>query len=218
MSQSLLSQFGTATERVKKAILAIKNGEGVLVVDDENRENEGDFIFSAETLTESQMALMIREGSGIVCLCLEEEKVNQLGLPMMVEHNTSTNRTGFTISIEAAQGVTTGVSAADRVQTIKTAIKEDSVPSDLNRPGHVFPLKANAEGVLARRGHTEASIDLMKLANQKPYGVLCEMTNPDGTMSRLPEIINFAEKNNMIVLSIEDIVQYLTEVAVLSCA
>ncbi len=154
------------------------------------------------------MAIMIRECSGIVCLCLTEERVEQLELPMMVENNTSANQTGFTVTIEAAKGVTTGVSAADRVTTIKAAIADNAKPADLSRPGHVFPLKANPDGVLARRGHTEATIDLMRLSGLKPYGVLCELTNPDGTMARLPEVIAFGKKFNMPVLTIEDLAAY----------
>ncbi|QSH59184.1 3,4-dihydroxy-2-butanone-4-phosphate synthase [Photobacterium damselae subsp. damselae] len=208
MNQSLLAQFGTPFERVEIALNAIRQGKGVLVVDDEDRENEGDIIFAAETLTSQQMAIMIRACSGIVCLCLTEERTKQLELPMMVENNTSANQTGFTVTIEAAKGVTTGVSAADRVTTVKAAIADNAQPSDLNRPGHVFPLKANSNGVLGRRGHTEATIDLMRLAGLKPYGVLCELTNPDGTMARLPEVINFGEKFDMPVLTIEDLVAY----------
>lgn len=208
MNQSLLAQFGTPFKRVEIALNAIRQGKGVLVVDDEDRENEGDIIFSAETLTSQQMAIMIRECSGIVCLCLTEERTKQLELPMMVENNTSANQTGFTVTIEAAEGVTTGVSAADRVTTVKAAIADNAQPSDLNRPYYVFPLKANSNGVLGRRGHTEATIDLMRLAGLKPYGVLCELTNPDGTMARLPEVINFGEKFDMPVLTIEDLVAY----------
>ncbi|AJR05933.1 3,4-dihydroxy-2-butanone-4-phosphate synthase [Photobacterium gaetbulicola] len=208
MNQSLLAPYGSAFERVEAGLEAIRQGRGVLVVDDEDRENEGDIIFAAETLTSEQMALMIRECSGIVCLCLTDERVKQLDLPMMVENNTSANQTGFTVTIEAAKGVTTGVSAADRVTTIKAAIADNAVPADLSRPGHVFPLKANPEGVLARRGHTEATVDLMRLSGMKPYGVLCELTNPDGTMARLPEVIEFGKLHNMPVLTIEDLAAY----------
>ncbi|WP_311568256.1 3,4-dihydroxy-2-butanone-4-phosphate synthase [Photobacterium arenosum] len=208
MNQSLLSPFGTAFERVEIGIRAIREGRGVLVVDDEDRENEGDIIFAADSLTTEQMALMIRECSGIVCLCLTQDRVEQLALPMMVDNNTSVNQTGFTVTIEAAKGVTTGVSAADRVTTIKAAIADDAQPGDLHRPGHVFPLKANSEGVLGRRGHTEATIDLMRLAGKKPFGVLCELTNPDGTMARLPEVISFGKRHDMPVLTIEDLAAY----------
>jgi 3,4-dihydroxy 2-butanone 4-phosphate synthase len=208
MNQSLLSRFGTAFERVETALDSLRRGRGILVTDDENRENEGDLIFAAETLTEAQMALLIRECSGIVCLCLTDEKVNTLELPMMVGHNSSRYQTAFTVSIEATEGVTTGVSAADRVMTIKAAIADDAVPADLSHPGHVFPLRARPGGVLERPGHTEATVDLMRLAGMKPYGVLCELTNPDGTMARLPEIIAFADTEGIPVLTVEDVMHY----------
>lgn len=208
MNQSILSQFGNSTERVENALRALRNGRGVLVSDDENRENEGDMIFSAESLTNAQMAMLIRECSGIVCLCLPEEKVQELQLPMMVENNNSQFQTAFTVSIEAANGVTTGVSAADRVTTVKAAIADDAEPADLCQPGHVFPLRARSGGVLERGGHTEATVDLMRLAGLKPCGVLCELTNDDGTMMRLPEVVNFAEKHVMPVLTIQDLIDY----------
>ena len=199
---------GTSEERVKIALNAIKEGNGVLVTDNEDRENEGDMIFSAENLTEKQMALLIREGSGIVCLCLTPEKCDELELPMMVENNTSAYGTGFTISIEAAEGVATGVSAADRVTTVKAAANPDAKPEDLSHPGHVFPLRAKAGGVLERDGHTEATIDLMKLAGLNPAGVLCEVTLPNGTMARMPDVIEFSKEHDMPVVTIEDIIKY----------
>ncbi len=208
MNQNSLSTFGNPIERVEKGLLALKEGRGVLVTDNEHRENEGDLIFSAEHLTDSQMAMLIRECSGIVCLCLTEEKISQLDLPMMVVENSSRFQTGFTITIEAAEGVTTGVSAADRVTTVKAAIADGAKPCDLHRPGHVFPLRAKAGGVLERDGHTEATVDLMILAGLKPFGVLCEVTNPDGTMARLPEIIDLGNKHDMPVLTVDDIIQY----------
>ncbi|HWR44249.1 3,4-dihydroxy-2-butanone-4-phosphate synthase [Sporomusa sp.] len=208
MNQILLTQFGDYQERVERALNALRNGRGVLVTDDEQRENEGDIFFAAESLTEKQMAMLIREGSGIVCLCLPEEKVQALDLQMMVDNNSSHFQTAFTVSVEAASGVTTGVSAADRVATIKAAIAADACPEHLRRPGHVFPLKARAGGVLERPGHTEANVDLMRLAGLSPYGVLCELTNPDGTMARLPEIVAFAEQSNMPVVTVEDIIKY----------
>lgn len=179
-----------------------------MVLDDENRENEGDMVFAAETITVEQMALTIRHGSGIVCLCLTDERRQQLELPMMVENNSSQFKTGFTVTIEAAHGVTTGVSAADRVTTIRAAVADGAVPADLNRPGHVFPLRAQNGGVLTRRGHTEASVDLATLAGLKPYGVLCELTNDDGSMARAPEVIVFAKAHDMPVVTIDDLVQY----------
>ena len=189
MNQNLLLQFGNPFQRVERALAALRMGKGALVTDDENRENEGDLIFPAETLTTEQMAMLIRECSGIVCLCLTDEKASKLDLPLMVENNSSRYGTAFTVSIEAADGVTTGVSAADRVTTIRAAIADDASPADLSRPGHVFPLRARPGGVLERGGHTEAVVDLMRLAGLRPYGVLCELTNPDGTMARLPRII-----------------------------
>ncbi|MCG6187182.1 3,4-dihydroxy-2-butanone-4-phosphate synthase [Maribellus maritimus] len=198
-------------ERVENAINKLKSGKGILLVDDEDRENEGDIIFSAERMTEANMALMIRECSGIVCLCLTPEKSKSLQLRQMVEHNSSKNQTAFTISIEAKEGVTTGVSAKDRIHTIKTAIAKNAKPSDLAHPGHVFPLTACEKGVFERRGHTEGSVDLVKLSGLGDTAVLCELTNQDGTMARLPEIIDFAEKHDMSVVTIEDIIQYRTQ-------
>lgn len=184
MNQSLLTRFGDSQQRMSAALQALREGGGVLLVDDEERENEGDLIYSTEHLNTEQMALMIRECSGIVCLCLPGEKIDALGLPPMTAHNNSRNQTAFTVSIEARDGVTTGVSAADRVRTIKTAADPESEPDQLCSPGHVFPLRA------------------------KPDGVLCELTNQDGTMAKLPEIVAFAEKHHLVVISIEDIAQY----------
>ncbi|OEC88356.1 MULTISPECIES: 3,4-dihydroxy-2-butanone-4-phosphate synthase [Methanobacterium] len=212
MNQNLLAQFGNSVERVENALNSLRCGQGIIVTDDEQRENEGDIIFAAESLNEAQMAMLIRECSGIVCLCLNEEKVHELGLPMMVENNSSRFKTAYTISIEAAEGVTTGVSAADRVKTVKTAIADDAQPEDLHHPGHMFPLRARPGGVLERRGHTEAVVDMMGLAGLKPYGVLCELTNPDGTMARMPEIVDFAVKHGMPVVTVEDLVNYRKQV------
>ncbi|WP_019614572.1 3,4-dihydroxy-2-butanone-4-phosphate synthase [Psychromonas ossibalaenae] len=211
MSQSLLTQFGDVSQRVINAVESIKNGQGVLVVDDEDRENEGDFIFAADSLTTEQMAMMIREGSGIVCLCLTEQTTRHLDLPQMVGCNTSQNNTAYTVSIEAASGVTTGVSAQDRVTTIKAAVKSGAQAQDLSRPGHVFPLKAHRGGVLSRRGHTEAAVELAKLGGRTAAGVICELTNPDGTMARLPEVVKFAKAHGMPVVSIDDLVNYITQ-------
>ncbi|WP_261666952.1 3,4-dihydroxy-2-butanone-4-phosphate synthase [Erwinia mallotivora] len=208
MNQSLLSEFGTPEQRVESAIAALRDGMGVMVLDDEDRENEGDMIFAAETITVEQMALTIRHGSGIVCLCLTEERRQQLELPMMVDNNTSAFGTGFTVTIEAAKGVTTGVSAQDRVTTIRAAIADNAKPGDLNRPGHVFPLRAQNGGVLTRGGHTEGTVDLVTLAGFKPAGVLCELTNDDGSMAHAPQVIAFAKQHNMPVVTIDDLVAY----------
>ncbi|MEE3879190.1 3,4-dihydroxy-2-butanone-4-phosphate synthase [Vibrio sp. YYF0003] len=205
---SLLAEFGDPITRVENALTALQEGRGVLLLDDEDRENEGDIIYSVEHLTNEQMALMIRECSGIVCLCLTDTQADKLELPPMVVNNNSANQTAFTVSIEAKVGVTTGVSAADRVTTIKTAANPHAKPEDLARPGHVFPLRARPGGVMTRRGHTEGTIDLMQMAGLQPAGVLCEVTNPDGTMAKTPELIAFGRLHNMPVLTIEDMVAY----------
>jgi len=208
MNQSLLATFGDSEARLEAALASLRRGSGVLVVDDESRENEGDLIFPAQTLDTAQMALLIRECSGIVCLCLTDEKADALDLPPMVAANTSRHGTAFTVTIEAAEGVTTGVSAADRVRTVQAAAAPGARPGDLHRPGHVFPLRARPGGVLERPGHTEATVDLMRLAGLEPCGVLCELTNPDGSMARLPEIVAFAESSGLPVLAVADLVRH----------
>lgn len=209
MSVNLLETFGKdAIERVDAALAAMRKGRGVLVVDNADRENEGDLIFAAETMTIEQMAFMIRECSGIVCLCIKRDVADKLNLPMMVTNNTSTYGTAFTISIDAAEGVSTGVSAHDRIMAIKAVLNDDAKPSDLAHPGHMFPLVARSNGVLERDGHTEASVDLARLAGFKPAGVLCELCAPDGDMARLPRVCAFAQLHDMTVVSIEDIIEY----------
>jgi 3,4-dihydroxy 2-butanone 4-phosphate synthase len=206
---SELVQFGVSfKERVDKAVELLKQGKGILLVDDDDRENEGDIIYAASNMSVSDMALMIRECSGIVCLCLTPERAEMLKLRPMVSNNSSKNQTAFTISIEAKEGVTTGVSAADRVQTIRVATAKDAKPEDLAHPGHVFPLIAKSGGVFERRGHTEGSVDLVRLAGLGDAAVLCELTNLDGTMARMPEIAAFAQQHGMTVVSIEDLYQY----------
>lgn len=190
------------------AIESLRQGSGIVVTDDADRENEGDLIFAADSLTVPQMAMLIRECSGIVCLCLTEEKARQLDLPPMVAKNTCKNGTAFTVTIEAAEGVTTGVSAADRVTTVKTAAAPQAKPCDLARPGHVFPLIAKPGGVLARRGHTEATVDFTRLAGYSPCGVLCELTNPDGTMAKGAQIEAFAAQNGFPLVTVEALAAY----------
>lgn len=209
MSVNLLETFGNdAIERVEAALAAMRKGRGVLVVDNADRENEGDLIFAAETMTIDQMAFMIRECSGIVCLCIKQDVADKLRLPMMVSNNTSTYGTAFTISIDAAEGVTTGVSAHDRIMAIKAVLNDDAKPSDLAHPGHMFPLVARSNGVLERDGHTEASVDLARLAGFKPAGVLCELCAPDGDMARLPRVCAFGQLHDLTVVTIEDIIEY----------
>lgn len=195
-------------QRLQAALEALRTGEGVLVLDDEDRENEADIIYAAESCTEAQMARLIRDGSGIVCLCLTAEACARLDLPPMCAQNTNRQQTAFTVSIEAAEGVTTGVSAADRLRTVQTAIQPQARPADLRRPGHVFPLRAQPGGVLERRGHTEAVIDLMRLAGLRPCGLLCELTLPDGRMARRDEAAAYARQHGMPLCTVEDIARH----------
>lgn len=195
-------------ERIAQALDAMREGRPVVLLDDDDRENEADLILAAERLTTANMAMMIRECSGIVCLCLTTGKVRQLGLRPMVEHNRSQYGTAFTVSIEAREGVSTGVSAADRITTIRAAIAADAGTDAVVSPGHVFPLVARDGGVLERRGHTEGSVDLARMAGLSPAAVLCELMNPDGTMARRPEALAFAEMYRLPVLTIEDLVAW----------
>ncbi|RSZ56250.1 3,4-dihydroxy-2-butanone-4-phosphate synthase [Massilia atriviolacea] len=194
--------------RIHAALDAMRAGVPVILMDDHDRENEADLIVAAERLTVATMALMIRECSGIVCLCLPPETVGALALAPMSERNGSRHGTAFTVSIEAKEGVTTGVSAADRVATIRAATAPGARAGDIVSPGHVFPLAARAGGVLARRGHTEGSVDLALLAGLRPAAVLCELMNADGTMMRGAQIERFAADRAMPVLSVADIVEW----------
>lgn len=194
--------------RVQQALNAMRAGRPVVLFDDDDRENEADLIVAAQCLTVDTMAQLIRDCSGIVCLCLTEEVADRLDLPPMTVHNGSRHGTAFTVSIEAREGVSTGVSAADRLRTVQTAIREDAQPKDLARPGHVFPLRARTGGVLARRGHTEGSVDLARMTGLRPAAVLCELMNPDGTMMRRSEALAYAERHGLPDLTIEELVAY----------
>jgi 3,4-dihydroxy 2-butanone 4-phosphate synthase len=194
--------------RFIRAVKDLRRGHPVILVDDFDRENEADLVVAAERLSIAVMAMLIRECSGIVCLCLTEETCNRLELPPMVSNNESRFKTSFTVSIEARKGITTGVSAVDRVTTIRTAVANNAVASDLTRPGHVFPLRTAVGGVLERQGHTEGSVELARLAGLKPATVLCELTNPDGTMAKGTDIEAFSAMHNMVVLSIAELVDH----------
>ncbi len=197
-------------KRVELAINAIKQGKIVIVTDHPDRENEGDFIMAAEKITPETMNFIIRHSSGIVCLSLQETQLKQLNLPFMVppHANTSLRGTPFTVSIDAKEGITTGVSAVDRVNTILAAIDDHAKPDDLDRPGHIFPLCAKAGGVLERPGHTEGAVDLVTLAGLKPAAVLCELMNPDGTMTKGKQLEDFANEHGLLMISIDDIIDY----------
>jgi 3,4-dihydroxy 2-butanone 4-phosphate synthase / GTP cyclohydrolase II len=193
---------------VSDALQALRSGRMIVVVDDEDRENEGDLIFPAQCITEEKMVFIIHHTGGVVCLALSNAIADQLQLPLMVEKNTSKLQTPYTVSIEAAEGVTTGISAADRAHTVIRAINPVALPSDLRRPGHVFPLRAQDGGVLVRAGHTEAAVDLMKLAGMREGAVISELMLRDGTMMRLPAIRKFAALYEFPVLSIADLIAY----------
>jgi 3,4-dihydroxy 2-butanone 4-phosphate synthase/GTP cyclohydrolase II len=193
---------------IEAAVEDIQAGRMVILVDDEDRENEGDLTMAAEKVTPEAISFMAKYGRGLICLSLTPERIEQLQLPMMVQNNTSPFKTAFTISIEARRGVTTGISAHDRATTIRTAIAEDTLPEDLVSPGHVFPLRARKGGVLVRTGQTEGSVDLARMAGLKPYGVICEIMKDDGTMARLPDLELFAREHGLRIISIRDLIEY----------
>jgi 3,4-dihydroxy 2-butanone 4-phosphate synthase/GTP cyclohydrolase II len=197
-----------AIRKVEKAIEEIRAGRMVIVVDDEDRENEGDLVMAADKVTPEAINFMAKWGRGLICLTLMEDRVKKLGLPMMVEENTSNRSTAFTVSIEARHGVSTGISAADRAHTILTAVAPEARASDIVSPGHVFPLRAVHGGVLQRAGHTEGSVDLARLAGSYPAGVICEVMNDDGTMARRSDLELFGKEHNLHICSIADLIQY----------
>ena len=193
---------------VEEAIEAIRRGGMIVVVDDEDRENEGDLIVAAERATPEVLAFMVRHGSGIVCVAMERERLEHLELPLMSDDGSEAMGTAFTLTVDARHGTTTGVSAADRARTIDVLIDGDTAPDDLRRPGHVFPLRAKRGGVLERAGHTEAAVDLARLAGFAPAGVLCELVNDNGTMARMPELRVFAKEHDLPLLTIADLIAY----------
>jgi 3,4-dihydroxy 2-butanone 4-phosphate synthase/GTP cyclohydrolase II len=194
--------------RIEDALKDIREGKIVILVDDEDRENEGDLTMAAEKVTPEAINFMAKFGRGLICLSLTEKRLNELRLPMMVSENTSRFQTAFTISIDARRGVTTGISAADRACTILTAINDNTIPEDLVAPGHIFPLKAREGGVLVRTGQTEGSVDLARLAGLKPAGVICEVMKEDGTMARMPDLQIFAKGHGLKIVTIADLIKY----------
>ena len=194
---------------IDEAIEDIRNGRFIIVVDDEDRENEGDFVAAAEKVTPEMVNFMATEGRGLICVPLTEERCEELELEMMVGRNTSLHDTPFTVSVDAVgDDVTTGISASDRAITIRKLANPGTQPHELGRPGHIFPLRARSRGVLRRAGHTEAAVDLARLAGLQPVGVLVEIMNPDGTMARLPELYQIAQKNQLKLVSIADLIAY----------
>jgi len=202
-----------AFDQIADALAAIRNGECVVVVDDESRENEGDLICAAQFATPQQINFMAKEARGLICLAMDGEKLDQLDLPLMVDRNTDSNQTAFTVSIDAGPefGVSTGISAEDRARTIQVALNSKAKPNQLRRPGHVFPLRANKGGVLKRAGHTEAAVDLSQLSGLSAAGVICEIQNSDGSMARLPELRNYAKNWGLKIISIADLIKYRLE-------
>ena len=205
-----MSQKIPMNEKVNAAIAALKNNKPILLMDDAKRENEADLVFPAEIINSEIMNFMIRHTSGIVCVALPESTLRRLNLSLLVapEENKTAHTTPFAMPVDAAYGITTGVSAADRTKTIKILINDDATPADLVRPGHVYPLKAKSGGVLERAGHTEGSLDLITLAGFKPGAIICELMNPDGTMAKGQAVLNFAKQHDLPVISIQDLIEY----------
>lgn len=195
--------------RIEDAIEAISRGEMVIVVDDEDRENEGDIIAASDSITPQQIAFMMNHARGLICVAMPGERLDALDIPLMVSRNTESLKTAFTVSVDYIPGTTTGISAADRATTVRALVSEESRPEDFARPGHIFPLRANPQGVLGRTGHTEAAVDLCRLAGKYPSGTICEVANDDGTMARLPQLKVFAERHGLLVVTIKDLVSYL---------
>lgn len=195
--------------KIEDAVSAIARGEMIVVVDDHDRENEGDIVFAAEHATPEKIAFMMNRARGLICMAMTGERLDALDIPLMVPNNTESMKTAFTVSVDYIPGTSTGISAADRAATVKALVDESAAPADFARPGHIFPLRANPDGVLARRGHTEAAVDLCKLAGLKPGGVICEVALDDGTMARLPDLEIFAETYGLKLIAIEDLAAYL---------
>jgi len=193
---------------IPEAIEDVRAGRMVIVVDDADRENEGDLIMAAERVTPEAIAFIVRHTSGVICMPVVGERLDELEIPLMVAANTDTRRTAFTVSVDARDGVTTGISAADRCRTIRTVIDPATHPADLSRPGHIFPLRYREGGVLQRAGHTEAAVDLARMAGLFPAGVLCETVNDDGTMARLPDLVRFARTHGLKLISIADLIEH----------
>src|SRR3954449_8995044 len=193
---------------IEEAIDEFREGRMVVVVDDENRENEGDLTIAAQFATSEAINFMATHARGLICLCLTEERADELGLRPMTEHNEAPLGTAFTVSVEAREGVTTGISAADRSRTIQVAIHPDSTPHDLVQPGHVFPLRAKPGGVLERMGQTEAAVDLARLAGLNPSGVICEIMNDDGTMARVSDLVPYCERHDLKMITVADLIAY----------
>lgn len=195
--------------KIEDAIAALARGGMIVVVDDESRENEGDIIVTSDAVTPEAIAFMMKHARGLICVAMEGERLDALDLPLMVPQNTEYLQTAFTVSVDYIPGTTTGISAFDRAATVKALMDPATAPKDFARPGHIFPLRAHPRGVRGRPGHTEAAVDLARLAGMAPSGVICEVANDDGTMARLPELVAFAALHQLPLISIEDLIAYL---------
>src|SRR6058998_1084865 len=193
---------------IEAAVDAIRTGQMIIVVDDEDRENEGDLTIAAEKITPEAVNFMARYGRGLICLPMTPERIDELEIPLMVTQNTSRFETGFCVPVEAKERTTTGISAADRAATVLTVINPATRPADLARPGHMFPLRSRTGGVMVRAGQTEAAVDLARIAGLYPAGVICEIMNEDGTMARVPQLAKFAKKHGLLMITIADLIQY----------
>ncbi|WFU12103.1 3,4-dihydroxy-2-butanone-4-phosphate synthase (plasmid) [Rhizobium sp. CB3090] len=198
-----------AISKIEDAIAAISRGEIVVVVDDQDRENEGDLVIASDAITPAAIAFMMNYARGLICVAMEGERLDELDIPLMVPRNTELLKTAFTVSVDYIPETTTGISAADRAATVRALVTKGTKPDDFARPGHIFPLRAHPAGVLGRPGHTEAAVDLARLAGHSGSGVICEVANDDGTMARLPDLEKFAERHGLLLVTIEDLIAYL---------
>lgn len=199
-----------AISKIEDAVAAIARGEIVVVVDDRDRENEGDLVIASDAITPQAIAFMMNHARGLICVAIEGERLDELEIPLMVPRNTEVLKTAFTVSVDYIPETTTGISAADRAATVRALVTPGSRSDDFARPGHIFPLRAHPDGVLSRPGHTEAAVDLARLAGMSASGVICEVANDDGTMARLPDLEVFAQKHGLLLVTIEDLIAYRT--------
>ncbi|OHV76586.1 3,4-dihydroxy-2-butanone-4-phosphate synthase [Rhizobium sp. LCM 4573] len=197
--------------KIEDALEVLARGQMIVVVDDEDRENEGDIIAASETVTVETVAFMMNHARGLICVAMEGERLDALDIPLMVPRNTESHKTAFTVSVDYIPGTTTGISAADRAATVRALMDPKAQPDDFARPGHIFPLRAHPNGVLSRPGHTEAAVDLCRLAGLKPSGVICEVAKDDGTMARLPDLVEFAKLHGMPLVTIADLISYVKD-------
>lgn len=195
--------------KIEEAIAALARGGMIVVVDDEDRENEGDIIVASELVTPESIAFMMKHARGLICVAMEGDRLDELGIPLMVPQNTELHKTAFTVSVDYLPGTTTGISAADRAATVRALIDPGSKSADFARPGHIFPLRAHPRGVRGRPGHTEAAVELARLAGKSASGVICEVANDDGSMARLPELLVFAEMHHLPLITIKDLIAYV---------